>query len=159
MTTLKTALALALAALLPAPAAHAQDHAQGHAKRDHPDRAAAQNPDAPMTLAQFQALRVKRFMRMDADRDGRVSRAEFDAATQREHAEDAAAGAASPHAGGHRRHDMFGRLDANHDGYVTAAEVQAAAAARFAAIDVGHKGVITLNQMMAAREERRGGGE
>jgi hypothetical protein len=139
--TKTAALATLLAALLAGSTAHAAKHEGAKAQ---PEAQQAPDPDAPMTLAQFQALRVKRFMHMDADHDGRVSRAEFNAVM---------GGTGAPDPFQKPRRDMFSRLDTNGDGYVTPDEVQAAAARRFAAIDVEHKGVITMAQVMAARDE------
>ena len=138
---MKTAIPALLAALLAASGAQAAKHEREH---DQPGAQKAQDPDAPMTLVQFQALRVKRFMHMDADHDGRVSRTEFNAVM---------GGTGAPDPLQKPRRDMFSKLDANGDGFVTPEEVQAAAARRFAAIDVEHKGVITMAQVMAARDE------
>ncbi|MBW8304751.1 MAG: hypothetical protein K0M78_12640, partial [Brevundimonas sp.] len=92
-----------------------------------------------------------RFARLDADNDGVISKAEFDA--RREHRAEARAGDGprrghrGPHHGGGRAERMadrgpvviaeararaetaFARLDADQDGFVTAAERQAVRAA------------------------------
>ena len=133
-------LAAAAAALLAAGAAHAQDDGP------RPERGAGAKASGKITLAEFQADRVRWFMRMDMDHDGKVSRAEFDEAMPpRDHSHGGRGG------GGHGSGDMFARMDLNRDGFVTADEVEKAAAERFAEIDVANRGYITRDEMMAAR--------
>lgn len=84
------------------------------------------------------------FDRMDADRDGMVSRAEWDAARAKMAAERGKGGG-------------WGRIDTDGDGRITAAEWQAAGrpAERFSMVDSNRDGVATREEMMAARKAYR----
>lgn len=86
------------------------------------------------------------FDRMDADKDGMISRAEWDAARA---------------AMAERRGKQGGRggwasLDSDGDGQLSAAEWQAAGrpAERFAAMDADNDGVLTREEIMTARQAR-----
>jgi len=96
-----------------------------------------------VTLRQFLDHRSQRFHSLDADGDGRVTRAEFDAA----------------HAGQDRAHTAasFARFDADHDGAITRAEWDAAEAARFARIDANGDGVVTREEFLHDRARSQGG--
>ena len=96
-----------------------------------------------VTLRQFLDHRSQRFRSLDADGDGRVSRAEFDA----KHAgQDPVHGAAT-----------FDRFDADHDGAITRAEWDAAETARFARIDANGDGVVTREEFLRDRARSQGG--
>lgn len=96
-----------------------------------------------VTLRQFLDHRSQRFRSLDADGDGRVSRAEFDAS----HAgQDPVQGAAT-----------FARFDADHDGVITRAEWDTAEAARFARIDANGDGVVTREEFLQDRARSQGG--
>jgi len=88
----------------------------------------------PVTRADVQARVQRMFARLDANRDGYVSRDEMDAArTLRAGRRSPREGLVGQRAGTDpaRRGDrLFARLDANHDGVVTRAEFDAAMAAR-----------------------------
>lgn len=91
----------------------------------------------------------KRFDRMDANRDGKLTADEVPA---RPMAPPPAADAATPPpppAGGNR---LFARLDANGDGAVDHAEYRAWAARRFDRVDANHDGTIDAAERQAARD-------
>lgn len=64
-----------------------------------------------------------------------------------------AAGLVLAHGGGRGAH--WGGLDADGDKVVTPAEIEAAAAARFAAIDANRDGQVTVEEIQAQRERLR----
>lgn len=114
----------ALAALLACAPAMAQRGAQG-----------------PMTRDAFVAAQQERFVAMDTNKDGVVTKDEMSAQFA------ARMGSAPPQ----QMIDMiFARIDTDGDGKATAAEAAAAEAARFTALDTDHDGVLTP-------EERRAG--
>lgn len=95
------------------------------------------------------------FAMMDADKNGEISKAEFEAF----HAAHMRSG---PHRGGmwmmHMRHEMmarrmFEREDANHDGKISLAEAEKAALDRFDRIDTNHDGVISDAEREAAHQQ------
>ena len=83
------------------------------------------NPSEPMTRAAVQAHVEARFARVDANRDGFVTRAEADARI-------AAARGERQARRGERRAQLFDRLDADRNGSISRAEFDAHAAARAA---------------------------
>ena len=107
------------------------------------------------------------FAMMDTDRNGVISKAEFEAF----HASHALHGPGGPgrfarwggpHRGGmwmmrmHREmmaRRMFEREDANHDGKISLAEAEKAALDRFDRIDTNHDGVISEAERDAARQQ------
>ena len=99
-----------------------------------------------LTLADFQSRFRDRFMRADANHDGRISLAEWQAAS-------------AQRPGGARGDParIFERMDLNHDGYLTPAEIDAFSAQRFAHMDRNHDGVITPDERLAGRAGRAGG--
>ncbi|CAN5220101.1 hypothetical protein BH09PSE1_BH09PSE1_18070 [soil metagenome] len=120
--------------------------------------------------ARVQAVRAERasdrFDRLDADKNGQISRAEFDAA-RAPHDDAARAGRGerghrmARHAGRGARHDGA-RMNAARvadRGPVSIADVQTRAAATFARLDADHDGFLTSAEVRAARGERAGRGE
>ena len=118
------------------------------------------------------------FTAADTDRNGSISRAEFDAAQAARQAKRAERRAAmaerrsgSEHGGGHhgkrgkRGHGggerLLAMVDTNGDKAVTAAEMRTAALARFDRIDANKDGQVTAEERSAMRakrgEGRRGG--
>ena len=119
-----------------------------------------------LTLADYQARFRDRILQADADRDGRVSLAEWTAYRAERRAERQGAegpggegqggeGAESGRGGDPAR--QFERMDANRDGYVTPAEIDAVSAQRFARLDANHDGVLTPDERHAMRGGRGGG--
>ena len=90
-----------------------------------------------VTLEAFLHHRSHRFQSLDANHDGQVTRAEFDAKSA---GRDPA-----------RTEASFHRFDTNGDGVITRAEWDAAEAARFARIDANHDGVVTREEFLRDR--------
>ena len=106
----------------------------------------------PVTLQQFEQARVARTMQADADHDGRISKAEWEAYMATRRGDHLPGGDGSRNAGDGppRRFDpdaMFARLDSNGDGYLTPDEITAQAAARFRRMDRNGDGVLTPDEM------------
>ena len=95
-----------------------------------------------ITLANFVSTRVTRVLAADADKDGRVSLAEW---TQ---ARSGAKGDASR---------QFAVFDANKDGLLASAELEAFFTARFTKLDANGDKVLTRDEVQASRKS--GGAE
>lgn len=174
---MKTLLIGSLVALSMGGAAMAQDAQRGHRAADTDtdgrvsqsefvaaalqrfDRTDA-NHDGTLTgeevraamQAQRQARRERMFSRLDADGDGSISRAEFDARPERR-AEGEPGGGRGGHRGGHRGGRRGGAgAELAGDG-ITRAEAQARAEARFARMDRNQDGFLSQED----RPERRRG--
>lgn len=106
------------------------------------DDAPAASHGKPLTLDQFLSRQTARIMAADTDGDGRVSKAEMQAA---------GAGGKGQGANPERR---FDRMDTNHDGYLDKDEIRAALTARFQRMDRNGDGVLTPDERMG----QRGGG-
>ena len=74
----------------------------------------------------------------DSNRDGRITRAEFDAYLKETNSDPAKA-------------VVFDQLDANHDGVLTKDEVEADALAKFDRVDTNHDGVLEPDELAAAK--------
>lgn len=116
---------------------------------------AAPAPGASVTLAEFQQRRADMIMRADVNHDGKVSKAEWDAAAtkMRQAAENrgAATQGQDQGRGGGMSERMFERMDLNHDGFITRDEIDKVTKARFEQLDKNHDGVLTADEMPAAR--------
>ena len=90
------------------------------------------------------------FARSDANRDGVISRAEFDATAGRMHAR-------LKHAGLHRGFAgrMFDTADLNKDGRLSLSEAQQAALQHFDRSDLNHDGQLTPEERRQARQALR----
>ena len=129
-------------------------------------------------VARLKEHRDRDFAAMDANRDGSLSRQEFDNAPPpppppggpemagRQPGPDGAPPPPPPGAGPRRGPGMglgvlggrrlLEQADANHDGKVTLAEAQKAALEAFDKADVNHDGVLDRDEMMVALRERMG---
>jgi Ca2+-binding EF-hand superfamily protein len=125
--------------------------------------------------ARMKAHRDHMFAALDANKDGTISRQEFDAPAPPPPpppplSEDrgpsgpgrtGVVGPDAPHEGGWRFGMMGGplleRADANHDGKVTLAEARKAALAWFDKADVNHDGTIDRDEMIVAMQDRMRG--
>ena len=131
------------------------------------------NGDGKVTKEERGALRQKRFddrfAKLDTDRNGQVSKAEFQA--QREARQEKVAewrakkgGPDGPgmggrhHRGGKMRGGMWG-VDGDKDGTITRAEFMARPLAMFDRADANKDGVVTAEEMKAARPGRGGWGK
>ena len=109
--------------------------------------------------------RAERFAQLDANRDGQISRAEFDNRQVRAGRREVRAERRSMRAerrGGHGGGmfarfggRMFGQADANRDGRVSREEAQRGAVALFARIDTNRDGAISIEERRAARQGMR----
>lgn len=109
--------------------------------------ALAQTAEKPqgMTLEQFQAKNGdKMFARLDTDKDGKISREEFEAFRKQNAKVDAAATKA-----GKRGERMFARFDKDKDGFLSRTEADAVLAWRFKRMDANNDGVLTLEELSA----------
>lgn len=107
----------------------------------------AQTSEKPqgMTLQQFQASNGdKMFARLDANKDGKISREEFEAYRAQNAKVDAAATKA-----GKRGERMFARFDADKDGFLSRTEADAVLAWRFKRMDANNDGILTLEELQA----------
>jgi hypothetical protein len=102
---------------------------------------AAPAPQArSITLERFVSARVTRFLAADADKDGRVSLAEWTAARSGARGDPAR---------------QFAAIDADKDGSVTAAEIEAFASARFARLDANGDKLLTRDEVAGANAKGR----
>lgn len=114
------------------------------------------NPDADrdgkVTLAEFKASNAQRqdrmFARMDTNKDGRITQAEADAAAK----------AAEAAGRGGRGAGMLMRMDANNDGGVTKAEMAAMSERRFQMADTNKDGWLSKGELLMMQQRRGGAG-
>lgn len=121
---MKIAICLGLTAALTLASAALAADGPSRPDRDHRGRAerADANGDGAVTLQESQAALRERLMRLDADRDGKITRAEMDA--RREQAQERRAERRTE-MGAQRGQDAFARLDADHNGQLSPAEFAA----------------------------------
>lgn len=101
----------------------------------------------------------------DANKDGKVTRAEFDTASLAQFEKFAKSGGIGRDGfyqmAAEKVKDLqtrrFARLDTNHDGKLTLAEFEAPQKKMFARLDKNNDGAITKDEMMAAMHHRFGG--
>jgi Ca2+-binding EF-hand superfamily protein len=155
--TALAALALALAAAAAAPGAAFAQPAQtppGQPGPRGPERMFQQldaNSDGRVTREEALAWVATRFGQADADRDGALSLAEFQAVQgpRGDRPDRPASGpqGADPSRWAERRAAMFRALDANADGRLTQEEVRPAVEARFRAADANGDGAVTREEL------------
>jgi Ca2+-binding EF-hand superfamily protein len=109
------------------------------------------NGDGKVSLAEMQQRRVAGAMRLDANRDGRLGKAEFAAAMAGRFQ---ARGLDAAHAQ-EKAERLFARTDANGDGFVTPDEIRQDAARRFARMDRNGSGYVPASD---ARHAHAAGG-
>lgn len=93
------------------------------------------NHDGVITRAEFDAQRTAMFARLDTDSNGQISRDEMRAGRARHHGEGAPDGAG-----------FISRLDSNHDGRVTREEFLARPNAEFDRLDANHDGALVAGE-------------
>jgi hypothetical protein len=138
---MKRILFAAAALALVAGAANAQPAGKMGARADG-------DGDGKITLSEFRTARVTQMMKLDANKDGKVSKAEFDARGQGRGAPEG-----KPKGDGSR---MFGMLDTNKDGALDKAELGKMAEKRFARMDADGDGVLSAAERQSARQGARG---
>lgn len=111
------------------------------------------NDDGKITVSELQAKRAESMMKADSDHDGRISKAEFGVMVQKRTARTGQPPKGDPD-------KAFQRMDINGDGFITRAELDQQTAQRFAKLDAGHAGFITVDQLhrpapAAAKPRRR----
>ena len=162
----KLAIGISLVGAVAAGAAYAQQPAQEQHDRTV-TRAEAQtkaaelfarmdvNKDGKLDAADRSARRNMVFDRLDTDKNGAISREEFNARPQRPEGEAGKPGARGHH-GAHGRHfgGGFGRL-ARNDGPITQAEFTARALQRFDQADANKDGQVTKEERQAAHAAMR----
>lgn len=146
------AAALAAAACGPAtaqndqPPAQAQSEHQGGGGGRRMLEAADANHDGSISRAEFNAAHAARFAEMDANHDGSLSQDERPQWGGRRGGGDASATPAA---------NRPNRGDANGDGVISRAEYDAQGAQQFDRMDANHDGNITQDEMQAMRDRRR----
>lgn len=126
---------LAAAALLAAPAAFAQSQSDGMKLLTGADA----NRDGVVTRDEYARARAANFTRMDRNKDGAVSKADFKRLARFK--PDAAS----------RLDTLIAAMDANKDGKATRAEFEAAPMPLFDRADANGDGRIDANEMAAAK--------
>lgn len=108
--------------------------------------------DGRVTLAEFKKMEAQRearmFARLDTNKDGKITQAEFDAAPRRE----SQAGQQAPPAGGRGR--FFQMMDKNGDGAISKAEMEAMGQRRFDMADTNHDGWLSKGELIMMRQRR-----
>jgi hypothetical protein len=132
----RTTLVAAAATLVVASAASAQD-ARGAGRLD-------KDGDRRISLAEMQARQNERFVRLDLNRDGRLTREERQAARPAKRA--AHLGARAGRQGG-----AFARLDLNRDGGLSQAESPKRLSLHFAQLDADRDGRLNQSELQAGR--------
>ncbi len=142
---MRTILIAATGVALLAGAAWAQEHHHHGRGVEHLFQADADN-DGAVTRAEFDAARNARFARMDDDDDGRLEHGEH------------ARGEHRRGRGGHGEHHNWAGADANDDGAISRDEFLALPLRMFTRLDTNNDGSISADeqaQMRAHHEERR----
>jgi Ca2+-binding EF-hand superfamily protein len=96
--------------------------------------------DGIVTLDEVRQRVKLAFDKADGDHDGKLTKAEYDAAR--------------PKASPAKREKTFNKLDANHDGAVTLDEIEAKTTHRFAKFDLNHDGKVTRDEALTRLTEK-----
>lgn len=107
-------------------------------------------PDRPITRKEVVAGVKRQFIAMDANHDGVVSRAEFDAYRAQQQAGSPGTSGAGIAAFGHIGSHWYDRADAQGDGRVTLAEAEARPLQLFDMADTNGDGVVSLDERKVA---------
>lgn len=100
------------------------------------------NGDGKVTLSEFQASRgAQMFTRLDASKDGKISKDEFAAVGQM--------GEGQAGKAGKRGQRMWGMFDSDKDGFLSRAEVDAMLAKRFQRMDSDNDGALSAEELKA----------
>ncbi|WP_419254578.1 EF-hand domain-containing protein [Caulobacter sp. ErkDOM-YI] len=112
------------------------------------------NADGKVSLAEFQAGRGGQMMaHLDADKDGKLSREEFSAMRKpRPDAPDANAGRA-----GKGAERMWSRVDADTDGFLSRGEMDGFLANRFKRMDADNDGALSLTELKTGADKAKVG--
>jgi len=136
-------------------------HAEWQQK--HADAGAPQNGTQPAPDASRGERMAQHILaRVDTDKDGKISKAEFDTEStalfkrldKNSDGKIAADEVPAHHWGDHG--PQFGMMDADHDGKITKAEFTAAEDKMFDRLDTNHDGVISQDEMAAAHHRHHG---
>ena len=100
------------------------------------------NKDGKVTLSEFQQTQANGILRLDADKDGKITRAEAKPLADR-----------APN-GTSMVDRIWTRLDANKDGVITRAEIDAGAKRRFDLGDTNKDGSLSKDEIQALRQNR-----
>lgn len=112
------------------------------------------NGDGKVTLTEFKNARVTMMMRADANKDGKLSKAELETGMTAMRKGGGGGGAGKGKGGGM----MFGMMDADKDGFLTRSEIEKMIERRFQRIDVNGDGALSSSEMAAMRGGQMGGG-
>jgi hypothetical protein len=104
--------------------------------------------DGRLSRDEFRASRRALLLRADYDRDGRITRADWDRAAPRLRASLRAQGGPTPA-------KLWAQLDRNRDGVVTVDDIDAWTDARFEQLDANHDGYIDMDEARAALKAAR----
>lgn len=155
MKKLGYALAASLIALTAVPAVAGEGHGDGHHKHGkHGEwfKSLDADGDGKVSQAEFDASKADRFAKADADSDGKVTLEELTKAFEQKQAERMKKHEA-------RLKEHFAALDKDGDGAVSAAEAQASHGEWFGKLDTDGDGFVTEDEMKAHKEsfkERKG---
>jgi hypothetical protein len=147
----------AFATLAHAPLAYGQPPGGGEPPNPDTDH------DGKVTLAEFKAASAARqarmFARMDTNKDGKITQAEMEAGRKRAEAEGRGPPpGARPGGGGAGGGGFMMRLDTNKDGAISKAEMSAMTEQRFKMADTNGDGWLSKGELLMMRRGTRGPG-
>ena len=107
-------------------------------------------PHRPITRSEVVADIKRQFAQMDANHDGTISRAEFEAYRERQNAGPQSAPGSAAAIFGHVGSHWFDHADTNQDGRVTLQEAVERPLHLFDMADANHDGVVSLQEQQIA---------